>query len=180
MQIIIDLNGREIGISNIELDKTWRIFNLASLLIQLKVDGYRINSLYGKFVFDESKKEAIDIGDFKESNADDFKFVESAYTTGAKLLIIDTNNKSAVLTNRYFIAMYFCHMRKVRPLRIMDALQNYDLLIINENKDLLDDLYLQAFKLNFGNDSNAVSYFEGDNTLHTKGFAIDYTLKNNK
>lgn len=62
MQILIDLTAINEGLihSSNQAKKDWERFRLLELLTKLESDGYKINSLYGRFVFDESKKKAID------------------------------------------------------------------------------------------------------------------------
>ena len=65
MQILIELTATNDTIyhSSKETKRGWEYFRLTELLYKLERDGYRINSLYGRFVFNESNKEVIDCGE---------------------------------------------------------------------------------------------------------------------
>ncbi len=54
MQILININK-----TNTDLER----LKLFELLSKLEEQGYKINSLYGRFIFDLSNKEIIDIGE---------------------------------------------------------------------------------------------------------------------
>ena len=174
MQIIIELRAKDEKVihSDAEQKEWWEKTNLTKLMSRLEGDDYRINTLYGNFVFNEAKKEVIDCGKPGEIVPTCFQLADSIYRTGGKLAIIFTDKKYIVFANRYFVAMHFCHMRKVRPLSIYDVLENYEELIINENEELLDKLYLKKFKSYYGKGADPVSYFVGDYKLRTSGFAI--------
>ena len=145
MQTIIELKSKDEGVihSSDEQKERWEKFRLTELMEKLEDDGYRINTLYGNFIFDEAKKEVIDCGKPGQKVPACYKLADSIYQTGGKLAIIFTDKKYIVFANRYFVAIYFCHMRKVRPLSIYNVLQNYDELIINENEKILNQLYFE-------------------------------------
>lgn len=174
MQILIDLTATNEGLihSSDQAKKDWERFRLLELLTKLESDGYKINSLYGRFVFDESKKEAIDCGEPGEYVSARMWLVDSLFQNGGKMAVIFTDKKYVVFCNRYFLAIHFCHMRKVRPLSIYTVIQNYDDLILNQSVKTLDDLYFEAFEFKFGKGHDAVSYFLGDNKLRTTGYGV--------
>ena len=145
---------------------------LTELMQKLEEDGYKIHTLYGNFIFDEETKKVIDCGKPGKEVEVCQDFSESIYKTNGKLAIIFTDKKYIVFANRYFLAIHFCHMRKVRPLSIYTVLRNYDELIYNESQDLLDKLYYEQFQLTFGKNTKPVSYFKDDYTLRTSGFAL--------
>lgn len=182
MQILIELTATNDTIyhSSKEAKRGWEYFRLTELLYKLERDGYRINSLYGRFVFNESNKEVIDCGEPGQIYPASLGCAISIFKTGGKLAIIFTDKKYIVFSNRYFVAIHFCHMRKVRPISIYDVLENYDELINNESKQLLDELYLHKFEQVFGKDADARSYFVGDNRLRTQGYAIPGPVLDNQ
>ncbi len=181
MQIIIELKSKDEGVihSSDEQKERWERFRLTELMEKLEDGGYRINTLYGNFVFDEAKKEVIDCGKPGQKVPACYKLADSIYQTGGKLAIIFTDKKYIVFANRYFVAIYFCHMRKVRPLSVYNVLQNYDELIVNENEKILNQLYFEKFELVFGKGADPVSYFIYDSALHTSGIAVPGPLLNN-
>ena len=174
MQIIIELRAKDEKVihSDAEQKEWWEKSNLTRLMSRLEGDDYRINTLYGNFVFGEEKKEVVDCGKPGEIVPACFQLADAIFRTGGKLAIIFIDKKYIVFANRYFVAMHFCHMRKVRPLSIYDVLTNYDELIINENEELLDKLYFEKFELYYGKGAEAVSCFKGDYKVHTRGYAI--------
>lgn len=183
MQIIIDLSAKDDGVihSNDEQKRRWEKFKLSELITKLYDDGYQINTLYGRFVFDEAKKEVIDCGEPGDlPGCYSSQLADSIFKSGGKLAIIFTDKKYIVFANRYFVAIHFCHMRKVRPISLYDAIQNYEELVHKENRDLLDKLYFEKFELYYGKDAIAQSCFPGDNKLHTKGFAVPAPLEEKK
>lgn len=69
MQILIEFRITNEGIyhSTKKAKHDWERFRFRELLIKLEKDGYCINTLYGRFIFDEERKEAIDCGDQGET-----------------------------------------------------------------------------------------------------------------
>jgi hypothetical protein len=182
MQIIIELKSKDEGVihSSDEQKERWEKFKLTELMEKLEDDGYRINTLYGKFIFNEEKKEVIDCGAPGQRVPVCYKLADSIYQTDGKLAVIFTNKKYIAFANRYFVAMYFCHMRKVRPLSIYKVLQNYEELIVNENEELLNQLYFEKFESHYGKDADPVSCFENDYELHTSGFGVPAPMETMK
>ena len=181
MQIIIELRAKDEDVihSSDEQKERWEKIRLTELMEKLEDDGYRINTLYGKFVFNEEKKEVMDCGAPGKRVHACYQLADSIYQTGGKLAIIFTNKKYIVFANRYFVAIHFCHMRKVRPLSIYNILQNYDELIFNENEKLLNQLYFEKFESYHGKGADPVSCFLDDYTLHISGIAVPGLLSNN-
>ncbi len=182
MQILIELRATNDGIyhSNEKAKHDWERFRLRELLIKLEKDGYRINSLYGRFIFDEQHKEAIDCGEAGQIVPACMGLVDSVFASGGKLAIIFTDKKYVVFADRFFLAIHFCHMRRVRPLSIFDVVENYEELIVNESKETLNKLYQDQFEFQYGKDAEARSCFIGDNTLRTEGFGVPGPLDKEK
>ena len=174
MQIIIELTAdcKELIHSNKEAKRNWERFHLAQLLRKLEEDGYKINTLYGRFIFNESTKEVMDVGIAGGEEHASIPLVDSIFATKGKLAIIFTDKKYVVFCNRYFVAIHFCHMRKVRPLSIHAVEKNYDALILNESKETLDKLYFEQFEFVYGKGHEPVSCFLEDNKLRTNGYAV--------
>ena len=184
MQVLIELRATNDGIihSNEKAKHDWERFRLLELLTKLERLGYRINTLYGRFIFDEAKKEAIDCGEAGQIVPACMGLVDSIFATNGKMAIIFTDQKYIVFADRYFLAIHFCHMRRVRPLSIFDVTNNFDELIINQDEDLLAELYKDQFEFKYGKDADPVSCFEGDHTLRTEGFGVPLPIdkKENK
>ena len=179
MQILIELRRTNEGIyhSTEKAKHDWERFRLRELLIKLEEDGYRINTLYGRFILDEQHKEAIDCGEPGEIVPACMGLVDSIFASGGKLAIIFTDKKYIAFADRFFLAIHFCHMRRVRPLSIYDVVENYDELITNESNVLLEKLYQDQFEREYGKDAEAKSCFIGDNTLRTEGFGVPGPLE---
>jgi len=181
MQIIIDLHAKDEGAfhSSSEQKKKWEIFHLNELLCKLYDEGYSVNTLYGSFVFDEAKKEVIDCGKPGDNpSCSSMTLANSVLNGDGKLAIIFTNKKYIVFADRYFVAIHFCHMRKVKPLTIYSVYNNFDDLVLKEDKVLLNKLYLKQFESMYGKGAKAKSYLVGDYTLHTKGYAVPGPITN--
>lgn len=182
MQIIIDLKATSEGIihssdkANFDFDR----LNLLKLLFELKSDGYRINTLYGKFAFDNSKKEVIDVGVACPILPVCLQMVDSFFATGAILAVIFTDENYIAFTNRFFIGVQFCHMRRVRPISIYDCYSNYDELVRKNNKKLLDELYLKQFELFYGKGIDTQSLIKNNYELDISSIAIAGPLYNKK
>lgn len=174
MQILIELNAKSEGFiySNDVTQLNDNIIDLYKLMMLLDEDGYRINTLYGKFIFSESRKEIIDIGESGIIIPPSIDFAMSVFDTGGVLAVIDTDKKYLVFANRYFLASHFCHMRKVLPITLYTVRKYYFELIKMNNRKLLRKLYFEQFIFIYGKNSKQVSYFKDDYTLHTKGYAI--------
>lgn len=158
MQIIIELTAKDE--TTAEQQRSQEISSLSHLMDKLHKDGYKINSLYGNFIFDKNKKEVIDCGQpGTYLNAPFIQYANSIFQTNGKLAIIFTDKKYMVFANSYFVAIHFCHRRKVRPLSINDVLKNYDELLKNENKELLGELYLKKFNFYSENKEKTNSSF---------------------
>ena len=181
MQVLIELRATNDGIihSSEKAKHDWERFRLLELLTKLEKRGYRINTLYGRFIFDEAKKEAIDCGEAGQIIPVCMGLVDSIFATNGKMAIIFTDKKYIVFTDRYFLAIHFCHMRRVRPISIYDVVNNFDSLIIDENKELLDKLYLDQFEFKYGKNAEAQSCFEGDTTLRTEGYGVPLPIEKN-
>ncbi len=179
MQIIIDLYQSDEGVHHFgehQLPR-WNSFKLAQLLIRLKEDGYHINSLYGRLVYDRANDKVIDAGEAgKDFPTDDMFFISSAIYKGeGKLFIIFTDKKYALFTDKYFVAMYFCHLRRVRPLSPYQALSNYENLIYDKDEELLGQLYEDAFKHTYKDSEGVPTLFNLDGTIQpraSEGYAI--------
>ena len=182
MQILIDFAATNEGIihSNEKAKKDWERFRLLELLKKLESDGYKINSLYGRFIFDEAKKEAIDLGEAGVEVRACMNLVDSVFATNGKMAVIFTDKKYIVFCNRYFLAIHFCHMRKVAPISIYSVLENYEGLIKKESNELLSSLYFEAFELRNGKGHEAVSCFANDTKLRTKGYGVPAPLEERK
>lgn len=161
MQIIIDLNANDDDlIHSCDAQKeNFQKIQLTKLLIRLESDSYQINSLYGRFIFDLKKKEVVDCGMSGERLNASFALSKSILETDGRLAIIFTDKKYIVFANSFFIATSFCNNRKVRPLSINKALNNYDELILHENEELLNKLYFKMFESFHGKGVNPFSNF---------------------
>ena len=159
MQIIIILESKDEGVvhSSAEQNEQWKKSKLTELMVKLENDGYRINTLYGNLIFDLEKKEVIDCGKPGQKVPACYKLADAIFRTGGKLAIIFTDKKYIVFDNKHFVAMRFCQGRKVSPLSIYDVLINYEELITNENKELLDKLYFEKYKFNNEKSADPVS-----------------------
>jgi len=133
MQILININK-----TNTDLER----LKLFELLSKLEEQGYKINSLYGRFIFDLANKEIIDIGEEGKFIPLSMDLVDSIYKTKGCLAVIFTDKKYIVFSNSYFLAVQFCNNRKVKLLTPNDVINNFEDLIVDENKDLLNSLYL--------------------------------------
>lgn len=133
MQILIDINKTKTDLERVKLFE---------LLFKLEKQGYKINSLYGRFIFDQSNKEIIDIGEEGNLISLSMNLVDSIYKTNWRLAVIFTDQKYIVFSNNYFLAIQFCNNRKVKLLTPNDVINNFEDLIVDENKDLLNSLYL--------------------------------------
>ena len=174
MQIIIDLYAPDEGIihSNDKVKMDWRRLYLLRLLQHLEHDGYVIHTLTAFFVFDQEKKEVIDVGKPGELCPSSLGLVDVIFKNEGKMAVIFTDQKYIVFSNRYFAAIHFCHMRRVKPLSIYDVYKWYKELIEDKNQKLLEELYLKKFEFMYGKDAKAMSYIKGDNELKTSGIVF--------
>ena len=159
MQILIELAASNDGIihSNEKEKHNWERSRLFELLTKLESNGYRINTLYGNFIFDHSKKEVIDCGEAGPKIPLSMDLVDSIFATDGKMAVIFIDQKYIAFADRFFAGIHFCHTRKVRPLSIYTVIDNFDELIIKENNKLLRNLYLRQFEFTFGNGREPVS-----------------------
>lgn len=174
MQVIIDLHAAEPGVhhSNEEAERRWNIFRLFELLESLEEEGYEIHSLYGNFLFDNAHQEAIDIGDPGEIIHSSISLAKSIYETGGLLMVVFLEEKYVVFSNRYFLAIYLCHMRKFRPMSIMKAIKRFKQLFIQKRRYEPHFLYRRQFDEYYGIDARPVPTLQGDHVVHRHGFAI--------
>jgi hypothetical protein len=175
MQIFIELRAESPEVIHTS-EKAKHVFErlqLARLLSNLQVNGYHINSLYGRFIFDESTKTAHNTGEKGEQFPISLRWVDDIFATGAIFALIDTDEKFLVFANHLFIGLHFWHMRRVRPLALYDVNENLNELVFNENEKLRDELYLKQFEFTFGKDAEPVSCFLNDHKLRTDEVAIE-------
>lgn len=132
MQIIINLSLIES-----KRDKQ----NLLTLLSKLEKDGYQINDENSAFIFDNKTKNVIDCLNKEESVNVTPELVDSLFEGEIKLAIIFVDEKYVRFTNSYFPTVYCFIGRNMRPLLPIDVINNYIDLLIDQNKNKLENLY---------------------------------------
>lgn len=174
MEILIDLLADDKGIiyGSERTRNFYKSQSLLKLLIKLEEKGYQINTLYGKFVFDEANKRILDCGLPGAPFPLDINFVNALYNSNCKLAVIYPDKKYIVFANRFFLAIHFCHMRRVLPLTVTCFLNNFEDLLFENNNTLLNTLYLQTFEEKFGKNAEPKSYILNDYKLHTEGYSV--------
>lgn len=123
---------------------------LHGLLSKLEGSGYQIHSLYGNFIFDIKKKEAIDVGEAGENVPSSLELCNAIYETGGKLALVFVEEKYVVFANSYFLAMNYCHNRTVRPLSMEKALKHFSSLFLEKSEESLQRLYEEQYQETFG------------------------------
>lgn len=179
MQILIELDAPTRGIT--PTDKHQRILfqkeQLLRLLARLEENAFHINNLFGNVIFDEAKKEVIDVGE-AGGNAPAIRgFVDALFQAGAKLAVIFVEERHIMFLDSFFVAIHFSHMRKVRPLSCFDVNESFVPLVIGKDATLLDKLYFDKFEEIYGQGADPVSYFPNDNTLRTSGYGLPFPKK---
>lgn len=179
MQIIIDLYQSEEGTHHFGEDQLARFncFETAKLLMRLKEEGYRVNALYGRLIYDLADNVVIDCG---EPGSDIpmqhlFDAACQIYRGKGKLLVIFVEQKYCLFTDRYFVAFHFCHFRKVHPLSPYQALRNFDGLILKNDQRLLNQLYLDSFVFRHGDIEAVPTLFDPNGKprpAERNGFAV--------
>ena len=148
MQVLIDLHAKDKGVfhSNEKARRDWEVYHLYLLLSKLEDHGYEIHSFYGSFIFDNGKREAVDIGEPGEILPASIGLAQSVYETGGKMAIVLTEEKYVVFTKSFFPAVYYFIGRQIRPLSIYRTLKCFDTLFVRKNEKMLHALYSLQFK----------------------------------
>lgn len=173
MQILIDLHAINDGVDlkNEKMKEKYKRINLLWLLQRLYEDGYKINTLEGAFIFDNKNKVVIDIGKPGVRPAPSTYLANSIFNCGANMAVIFVEEKYIAFTDRYFPAIYFSHMRRVRPLSIYRVIENYNYIVTREDEAKLDSLYFEAFEERYGVGAEPRSYLLGVKGEITKRYA---------
>ena len=152
MQILIGLyaEDKKDAFTSAKEKKMITSARLYGLLARLERDGYTIHSLFGSFVFDNATKEVIDIGEAGDNLPASHDLANSILHMGGKMAVIFTKDKYIAFSDRYFLAMHFSNMRRVRPLSIRSILLNYVKLIRSEPIEFLKLLYERQYFDTFG------------------------------
>ena len=174
MQILIDLHGGYKGITpNNEVERNE--FNIAitsSLLLLLMEKGYEIRGDFDMFYFDEAQKEGVIIESGVKEVHPDISFTRELYEKGAKMMVVFPKEKLVAFSEVYFLAIYFCHYRRVRPLSPFMALTHPSLFTRGEHVKRLYTLYKRELVRFNGINAEAQPTLLNDNRVHSSGFAF--------
>ncbi len=178
MQILIELQASQKGVihSNEEAKRSWQIYHLYELLSKLQEDGYEIHSLYGNFIFDNAKREALDIGEPGEILPASIEVAQAVYETGGKMAVVDAQEKYVAFADKYFLAIHYCHLHRARPLSIYRTLKHFNALFLEESPKILHALYSLQFKEFYGPGAKPKATLLGDAKVHRDGFAISGSI----
>ena len=153
MQILIDLhyvdpNGPQDDKAQEESNRDY----VVALLETLVDKGFRVPSLYGRLIFDHAKKEAIDCGEHGAYvPKKHLKAAASSVVYGrGEMLIVFVEEKYLLFVDTYFPSTHFCHQRKVRPISPKAAYEHIEDLIVHQNQEVLNALYLESFRELYG------------------------------
>lgn len=122
---------------------------LKGVLTKLERDGYRINTLYGRLIFDNKEKKVVDIGEPGDIYPVSDGFVDALMKTNAKTAVIFVEEKYIVFTNTYAVAAWFSSTKYGKPINLDVFNDYYKSLVVDKDKRILDGLYRNLFRKTF-------------------------------